>query len=157
MRRVVASGAIGLALRLSPARVGAAEQPPSAPEPNVVLLLADDLGWGDVGFNGNTAIRTPSLDQLAGSGIRFSRFYVAAPACSPSRGSLLTGRHPERYGVEGANRGHLPAEETTLADALHARGYLTGHFGKWHLGTLTTTLDEGNRGGARGSHNYSPP
>lgn len=130
----------------------AAEAPP-----NVVLLMADDLGWGDVGFNGNKVIRTPHLDAMAASGLRFERFYAAAPVCSPTRGSCLTGRHPYRYGILGANVGHLPAQELTLAELLQARGYMTGHFGKWHLGTLSKTERDSNRGGRKGSSHYSPP
>ena len=67
--------------------------------PNVVLIMCDDLGWGDVGFNGNTVIRTPHLDEMAAAGMKFNRFYAAAPVCSPTRGSCLTGRHPYRYGI----------------------------------------------------------
>jgi arylsulfatase A-like enzyme len=110
----------------------------SDPErPNIVLLMADDLGWGDVGFNGNTIIETPFLDALAADGMRFARFYAQSPVCSPTRGSCLTGRHPSRYGIFGANSGHLRADEVNLAQLLAQRGYATGHFGKWHLGTLS--------------------
>lgn len=130
---------------------------PAGERPNVVLVMCDDLGWGDVGFNGGTVIRTPHLDEMAAQSLRFERFYAAAPVCSPTRGSVLTGRHPYRYGVYGANQGHLPGEEFTLYEALRAQGYTTGHFGKWHLGTLTKTLQESNRGGARGVAHYSPP
>ncbi len=108
-----------------------------AEQPNVVLLMADDLGWGDPGYNGNRIIRTPHLDQMSREGIRFDRFYAAAPVCSPTRGSCLTGRNPYRYGVYSANVGHLRAEEICLAEVLKERGYVTGHFGKWHLGTLS--------------------
>ena len=98
--------------------------------------MADDLGWGDTGFNGNDTIRTPHLDAMAEAGLKFTRFYSAAPVCSPTRGSCLTGRHPYRYGVFFANVGHLRDEEVTLAEVLKTQGYTTGHFGKWHLGTL---------------------
>jgi arylsulfatase A-like enzyme len=108
----------------------------AANKPNVVLCMADDLGWGDPGFNGNRVIQTPHLDAMAEAGLRFARFYSAAPVCSPTRGSCLTGRHPYRYGVFFANVGHLRREEVTLAEALKTQGYSTGHFGKWHLGTL---------------------
>jgi len=119
--------------------------------------MADDLGWGDPGFNGNSIIKTPNLDAMAKASMRFTRFYSAAPVCSPTRGSCLTGRHPYRYGIFGANVGHLPKEEITLAEAIKTRGYTTGHFGKWHLGTLTTTEKDSNRGGPRGTRHYSPP
>jgi len=125
--------------------------------PNVVLLLADDLGWADTGYAGHPVLKTPHLDALAHQGLRMDRFYAAAPVCSPTRGSCLTGRHPFRYGVLFANTGHLPTAEWTLAEALHSRGYATGHFGKWHLGTLTRTVVESNRGGPRGVEHFSPP
>ncbi len=76
--------------------------------PNIVLMMADDLGWGDTGFNGNRVIKTPNLDQMSREGITFTRFYAASSVCSPTRGACLTGRHPYRYGVYTANKGHLP-------------------------------------------------
>lgn len=105
--------------------------------PNIVLLMADDLGWGDPGFNGGTIVQTPQLDAMASAGLKFNRFYAAAPVCSPTRGSCLTGRHPFRYGVRFANGGHMKPEEITLPELLRDAGYATGHFGKWHLGTMT--------------------
>lgn len=133
------------------------KQPGNSASPNIILCMADDLGWGDVGCNGHPLIKTPNLDQMSMSGIHFERFYSAAPLCSPTRGSSLTGRHPYRYGVYSANVGHLPDEEITLAELLRAQEYATGHFGKWHLGTLTTELEESNRGGPRGQEHFSPP
>ena len=100
---------------------------------------ADDLGYGDVGFNGNKTIRTPNLDAMAQAGIRFTRFYAGAPVCSPTRGTCLTGRHHFRYGIFSASVGYLPAEEITLARICKSKGYTTGHFGKWHLGPLSKT------------------
>ncbi|MDC0144074.1 sulfatase-like hydrolase/transferase [Verrucomicrobia bacterium] len=129
----------------------------AAEKPNIILVMCDDLGWGDVGFNGNKIIRTPHLDAMAKNSIRFERFYAAAPVCSPTRGSCITGRHPYRYGVYFANTGHMKTEELTLAELLKKHGYATGHFGKWHLGTLTKTETEANRGGPRGVKNFSPP
>lgn len=146
-RRCAAALALGLAF-------GACASPP---RPNVVLVMCDDLGWGDVGFNGGTAIPTPNLDAMAAHSLRFERFYAAAPVCSPTRGSVVTGRHPYRYGIRGANKGHLPAAEQTIYEALGAAGYATGHFGKWHMGTLTKTVRESNRGGPRGVAHHSPP
>ncbi|HUT36323.1 MAG TPA: sulfatase-like hydrolase/transferase [Planctomycetota bacterium] len=151
-----AAGAGVALLPLAPrahAREGVAERPST---PNVVLVMADDLGWGDVGFNGSKVVHTPHLDRLAAEGLRFTRFYAHAPVCSPTRGSCLTGRHPYRYGITFANVGHLPKQEFTLAEALKTLGYTTGHFGKWHLGTLTKTVRDGNRGG-RGDAAYAPP
>src|SRR5690606_33522881 len=98
--------------------------------PNFVLVMCDDLGWGDVGFNGNEVIRTPHLDAMAAAGMKFNRFYAASAVCSPTRGSVLTGRHPERYGITGANKGHMLPRELTLAELLKQHGYTTGHFGK---------------------------
>ncbi|MDE2713931.1 MAG: sulfatase-like hydrolase/transferase [Verrucomicrobiota bacterium] len=129
----------------------------AAEKPNIILVMCDDLGWGDVGFNGNKIIRTPHLDTMAKNSLRFERFYAAAPVCSPTRGSCITGRHPYRYGVYFANTGHMKTEELTLAELLKKHGYATGHFGKWHLGTLTKTETEANRGGPRGIKNFSPP
>ncbi|MBN2451874.1 MAG: sulfatase-like hydrolase/transferase [Lentisphaeria bacterium] len=119
----------------------------STARPNVILCMADDLGWGDVGYNGNPVIRTPHLDRMAADGVRFDRFYAAAPVCSPTRASCLTGRHPYRTGVFFANVGILRPEELTLAEVLRQEGYRTGFFGKWHLGTFTGTERDANRGG----------
>jgi arylsulfatase A-like enzyme len=103
--------------------------------PNVVLVMADDQGWGDVGYNGHPVLKTPRLDEMAAAGLRFDRFYAAAPVCSPTRGSVLTARHPNRFGC--FQWGHsLRPKEVTLAEILKAAGYATGHFGKWHLGSV---------------------
>lgn len=103
--------------------------------PNFILCMADDQGWGDVGYNGNELQQTPVLDEMAATGLRFDRFYAAAPVCSPTRGSVLTGRHPNRFGC--FSWGHtLRPQEVTVAEALKAAGYATGHFGKWHLGEV---------------------
>jgi arylsulfatase A-like enzyme len=132
--------------------------PAGAEPPNIILMMADDLGWGDVAYNGHERLLTPHLDQMAREGIRFNRFYAAAPVCSPTRGSCLTGRHPYRYGVLFANTGHLPPEEPNLAEFLKSKGYATGHFGKWHLGTLTKDVVDANRGGRKKNDaHYAPP
>lgn len=115
--------------------------------PNVILIMCDDLGWGDVGFNGNKTIKTPHLDAMAKNGLVFNRFYAASAVCSPTRGSVLTGRNPIRIGVPTANAGHLRESEKTIAEHLKKRGFATGHFGKWHLGTFTKTERDSNRGG----------
>lgn len=132
-------------------------RPVNAAKPNVILVMCDDLGWGDVGFNGNEVIRTPHLDAMAANSLKFDRFYAAAPVCSPTRGSVLTGRHPYRFGVRYANSGHLQEQELSFAETLQRKGYTAGHFGKWHLGTLTKTVKDANRGGPRGVAHYSPP
>ena len=130
----------------------------AADRPNIVLFLADDMGWGDTAYNGNALAVTPTLDEMARTGTVLSRFYAASPVCSPTRGSILTGRHPHRFGVFYANVGHLPTEEMTLAESLRALGYSTGFFGKWHLGTLSRDVVDSNRGGRPAAHrHYSPP
>jgi len=98
------------------------------------------------------------MDRMAVEGVRWDRFYAAAPVCSPTRASVLTGRHPYRMKIDGANSGHLPAEEFTLAEMCIELEYATGHFGKWHLGTLTRDVVDSNRGGRpnQAAH-YSPP
>ena len=106
-----------------------------AAKPNIVLVLADDQGWGDMAYNGHPVLRTPNFDQAAASGLRFDRFYAAAPVCSPTRASVLTGRHPNRSGVLQWGYPIRP-QETTLAEALKTAGYTTAHFGKWHLGSV---------------------
>ena len=126
--------------------------------PNIILLMADDMGWGDAGYNGHPALETPHLDSMAAGGLVFHRFYSAAPVCSPTRGSALTGRHPFRYGIYYANTGKLLQSELTLAEVLKLKGYTTGHFGKWHLGTLSKKIRDSNRGGKPGDTiHYSPP
>lgn len=134
----------------------AGEQAASAGLPNVILCMSDDQGWGDTGYNGHPFLRTPNLDAMCQAGLRFDRFYSGAPVCSPTRGSALTGRHPYRYGIWTANTGHMKAQEVTLAEMLRPLGYATGHFGKWHLGTLTNDQSDGRRGGRQPEH-FAPP
>ena len=124
-------------------------------KPNVILLMADDLGYGDLSAYGNTSISTPHLDNMAESGIKFTRFYSAGPVCSPTRGSCLTGRHPYRYNMKWAGRYALPKEEITIAEYLNENGYATGHFGKWHVGGLSKTVNQSEFPG--GPTPYSPP
>lgn len=125
--------------------------------PNVILIMADDLGWGDVGFNGNPIIKTPYLDRLASEGTVFTHFYAGAPLSSPTRASVLTGRNAFRTGVFAPNEGIIRPEEKTLPEYLQAIGYETGHFGKWHLGTLTYKEKDANRGCPENRHLYNPP
>jgi arylsulfatase A-like enzyme len=128
----------------------------AADRPNVIFVMADDLGWGDTGYNGNTVIRTPHLDQMSRSGIQFNRFYSASSVCSPTRGACLTGRNPYRFGVYTANRGHLRAQEISLVEVMKREGDATGHFGKWHLGTLSPDYS-GKGPGRKPQENYSTP
>ncbi|MDI1312794.1 sulfatase [Prosthecobacter sp.] len=137
------SACLGLALglfSLSPALC-------AAPPHNVVIIFADDLGYGDLSCYGSPTIHTPNLDRMAAEGLRFTDFYVAAEVCTPSRAALLTGRYPIRSGMCGSRRvlfpnsaGGLPKEEVTIADALKQKGYSTAQIGKWHLG-----IHEGSR------------
>ncbi len=117
-------------------------------KPNIVILFADDLGYGDLGSYGHPYIRTPNLDKLAAEGQRWTDFYVAAPVCSPSRGALLTGKLPNRTGLYGRQIGvffpnakaGMPPEERTLAEALGEQGYRSAIIGKWHLGDAAEFL-----------------
>ena len=110
---------------------------PLPARPNVVILLADDLGYGDLGCFGNPVIKTPNLDRLAASGLKLTSCYASAPVCSPSRAGLLTGKTPTRLGIHDwipeNSVMHLRREEPTLASVLKRAGYQTGLFGKWHL------------------------
>ena len=127
-----------------------ASGPPESPQPrNVVFFLVDDMGYADVGAYGNTYHRTPNIDRLASEGMRFTQAYAAAPNCSPTRASVLTGKWPARLGITQYLYGNflphakllqaqLPAglalEESVIAEPLQAAGYRTAAIGKWHLG-----------------------
>ncbi len=109
--------------------------PAGGEKPNIVLVMADDQGWGDMAYNGHERLLTPNFDRMAGEALRFDRFYAAAPVCSPTRGSVMTGRHPNRFGC--FKWGHpIRPQEITIAEALKTAGYTTSHFGKWHLGSV---------------------
>jgi arylsulfatase A-like enzyme len=106
-----------------------------AERPNIILLMGDDHGWDETGYNGHPHLQTPVLDEMAATGLRLDRFYSAHPSCSPTRGSVMTGRHPVRYGTFAPNCS-MRGEEITIAHLLSKVGYACGHFGKWHLGPV---------------------
>ena len=109
-------------------------------KPNIVIIMADDLGYGDLSCYGNENIKTPNLDQLASEGIRFTDFHSNGAVCSPTRAALLTGKYQQRVGIDGVvtakhHRHHgLAQSEKTFAESLKEAGYVTGIFGKWHVG-----------------------
>jgi arylsulfatase A-like enzyme len=120
---------IAVGLSLASLRAGAADPP------NIVLVMADDQGWGDMAYNGHPRLKTPHFDAMAKQAIRFNQFHAAAPVCSPTRASVLTGRTPNRMAC--FKWGHpIRPQEVTLAEVLKRAGYRTGHFGKWHVGSV---------------------
>ncbi len=125
--KTVGAGACLAAVR------GAAGATPA--RPNMILCMADDQGWGDMAYNGHPVLKTPHFDRMAAEALRFDRFYAAAPVCTPTRGSVMTGRHPNRFGCFKWGRTLRP-QEITIAEALKTAGYATGHFGKWHIGPV---------------------
>lgn len=109
---------------------------PAAPAPkNIVLMMADDQGWGETGYNGHPSVKTPTLDKMAATSLRLDRFYSGAPNCTPTRASVMTGRHANRSGAFAPNWSTRP-EEITIAQILKGAGFRTGHFGKWHIGAV---------------------
>ncbi|MCZ6673580.1 MAG: sulfatase-like hydrolase/transferase, partial [Verrucomicrobia bacterium] len=126
-------------------------------KPNIIFLMADDLGFGDVGFNGNELVQTPHLDRMAADGIRFTRFYSVGPVCSPTRACVQTGRHCMRFGMINVNVGKLPEGEINMARIAKSQGYTTGHFGKWHLGTMTKDPKLSGPNPDTTAERYAPP
>jgi len=128
-----------LALAWLPAWASAAGRPP-----NIIILFADDMGWGDLGAHGHPFAKTPAIDRLVATGCSLDQFYVTAPVCSPSRAGLLTGRIQNRFGMQYLirDRGphpifhHIPVEEPTIPRLLKQAGYTTAHIGKWHVSFL---------------------
>lgn len=139
-------------------------------KPNIVFILADDLGYGDLGSYGQKKIRTPNLDRMADEGMRFTQFYAGSPVCAPSRCVLMTGKHGghayirDNREVQPEGQWPIPAEETTIAEALKAQGYATGAFGKWGLGFVGSEGDPNKQGFdlfygyncQREAHNFYP-
>ena len=126
------------------ALAGGAAGAAAANRPNIVIILADDLGYGDLACYGHPTIKTPNLDRMAAQGMKFTQFYSAAPFCSPSRAALLTGRLPIRSGINYVlfpySKGGIQDSEITLAEMLRGQGYATACVGKWHLGHLPRYL-----------------
>ncbi|MGJ8694687.1 MAG: sulfatase-like hydrolase/transferase [Verrucomicrobiaceae bacterium] len=138
--------------------------------PNIILIMADDMGFADPSYVSQNVLKadgtphpdqgwisTPVMDDMAANGLVFNRFYSASAQCSPTRASCLTGRNPIRVGIPLANSGRIGADETPLSTILAAKGYRTGHFGKWHMGTMTTLRDDSNRGANGNLSEYAPP
>ncbi len=118
----------------------------AAKRPNILFIMADDLGWMDLACQGNKLVETPNIDRLARQGMRFTSAYAAAPVCSPTRATLLTGKYPQRIGFtswlnprkpNGPNSAatYIPAAEITIGEAFQQAGYRTGYIGKWHVGS----------------------
>ena len=124
----------------------------TARPPNIVFVLADDLGWGDLGCYGHPHIKTPNLDRLARQGALFTQFYVSAPVCSPSRAGFLTGQCPSRHqiytaiGSPAKQASFLDPKAPALPRMLKQAGYATAHFGKWHLGASDGAPEPGAYG-----------
>ncbi|MEM7475335.1 MAG: sulfatase-like hydrolase/transferase [Planctomycetota bacterium] len=127
--------AIQLGLLLSiPLPANSSEAVNTKQQPNIILVMADDQGWGDTGYNGHPFVQTPEMDAMASQAFVFDRFYAAAPVCSPTRASVMTGRNPIRCKVPNHGR-YMRPHEQTIAETLQAAGYITGIFGKVHLGS----------------------
>lgn len=131
---------------------GFLESAAAAERPNIILLMGDDHGWEETGYHGHPHVKTPVLDEMAASGLRLERFHAAHPNCSPTRASVLTGRHPNRIGTFAPGFSIRP-EEITLAQILRRAGYRCGHFGKWHVGPVKQ--DSPTSPGAMGFHEWT--
>lgn len=138
MKRKILTAAVLVGLALTPLSSVGADRVPTR-RPNVIVILADDLGYGDTGVYGSKIVKTPNIDALAADGVRFTQGYVTHPVCAPSRAAILTGRYQQRYGWEfnpvGRDRtGGVARTETFIGDVMKTAGYRTGIIGKWHLG-----------------------
>jgi arylsulfatase A-like enzyme len=107
------------------------------PGPNVILVMADDMGWAQTGYYGHPIVKTPNLDKMASSGLRMDRFYAGAPSCTPTRATVMTGRTNDRTGAARVGDS-INKQEKMLSTAFRDAGYATAHFGKWHLNAVET-------------------
>ena len=123
----------------------------AAEPPNLVLMMGDDHGWEETGYNGHPHVKTPVLDDIASTGLRFDCFYAGHPNCSPTRAGFLTGRHPNRMGTFAPGWSMRP-EEITIAHIARKAGYQCGHFGKWHVGAVKS--ESPVNPGAMGFHEW---
>ncbi|XAL99092.1 sulfatase-like hydrolase/transferase [Phycisphaeraceae bacterium D3-23] len=161
-----------LCLLLLAGAAGVKAQNVAPARPNIIIMMADDMGWADMDFairlgedaNGDEIIYpgtphwdTPNLVAMSANGLTFSRMYSQNPVCSPTRASVLSGRSPERIGIPFANTGKMENREVTVAEYAAALGYTTGLFGKWHLGSLTRDVNDANRGGPNSFDVYTTP
>lgn len=165
-RFAVIGSLAAMALAFSATPTAARTHEPS--RPNVIVIVTDDQGYADVGFNGSRDIPTPNIDRIAHEGVRFTRGYVTYPVCAPSRAGLMTGRYPARFGFDrnpngdpSDPRGGVPRTEQLLSEALHDAGYTTMAIGKWHLGTHLTLRPRARGfdefyGFLEGGHSYMP-
>ena len=168
MKRILFTILLMACCGLTPASIAA--QTASQKKPNIIFILADDLGWGDLGSYGQTKIKTPNLDRMAAEGMRFTQFYAGSPVCAPSRCVLMTGKHGGHAFIRDNRQGKpegqypIPAGEVTIAEILKARGYATGAFGKWGLGYPGSEGDPNRQGFdhffgyncQREAHNFYP-
>jgi arylsulfatase A-like enzyme len=145
---------IGLILIISSSFLSAKEK---VKTPNIILIMADDMGWGDMSFRGNPIQKTPHLDKMADEGIVFNRFYSASAVCAPTRASVMTGSTPQRIDMMNCCSGHIRSYFELLPEYFRERGYSTGHFGKWHLGTLSKDSVDFPEQGRDPAKDYSPP
>jgi arylsulfatase A-like enzyme len=142
----------------------ATEESARESKPNILLIVADDLGYGDLGSYGQKEIQTPNLDRLASEGVRFTDFYAGSTVCAPSRAALMTGQHTGHAPIRGNSRQPLPDSSVTMAETLRAAGYHTGLIGKWGLGELGSEGEPNRQGfdyffgylNQRHAHNYYP-
>ena len=128
------------------------------PAPNIIIIVADDMGWGGTAYNGNHIQKTPALDQMAQEGVQFDRFYAASTVCAPTRASIMTGQNGARLGIWNWGSSHVQDSDILISRTLKEKGYTTGHFGKWHLRLLDEAGTHDFTGGPRThGQDFSPP